>query len=247
VTVGDSTRKVSTPLTTLGEADLAHMNRLNWFHRIPLAPGVVSPGSDVDADEKLAFAGFPESFAGQSVLDVGAWDGLFSFEAERRGARRVLATDSYAWGGGGWGTKEPFEFARRVLGSRVEDLTIDVLELTPERVGTFDVVLFLGVLYHMRHPLLALERVASVCGEFLLVTTSVDMVSIERPAAAFYPGNSLNDDVTNWWGPNPACVRAMLVEVGFAQVKMVALQMSGAPMSWEVPHHVGSFHARKSG
>jgi hypothetical protein len=144
------------------------------------------------------------------------------------------------------GSKEPFEFARRVLASNVEDLTIDVLELSPARVGRFDVALFLGVLYHMRHPLLALERVASVCDELLIVTTSVDMVSIERPAAAFYPGDSLNRDPTNWWGPNPACVRALLNEVGFPDVEMVALETSAASVAWGVPHHVASFHARKA-
>jgi tRNA (mo5U34)-methyltransferase len=229
----------------LSKAEHEQMNQLPWFHRIALAPGVLTPGSDVAGDEKIAFARLPESLAGRSVIDVGAWDGLFSFEAERRGARRVLATDSYAWGGGGWGSKEPFEFARRVLASNVEDLTIDVLELSPARVGRFDVALFLGVLYHMRHPLLALERVASVCDELLIVTTSVDMVSIERPAAAFYPGDSLNRDPTNWWGPNPACVRALLNEVGFPDVEMVALEMSAAWVEWGVPHHVASFHARK--
>jgi tRNA (mo5U34)-methyltransferase len=157
----------------------------------------------------------------------------------------VLATDSYVWLHENWG-KEPFEFARRVLASNVEDMTIDVLELDPARVGTFDIAFFLGVLYHMRDPLLALERVASVCNELLIVTTSVDMISVERPAAAFYPGDTLGGDPTNWWGPNPACVRAMLDEVGFSEVDMPSLRMSGTPNPWGVPHHVASFHARRA-
>ena len=96
---------------------------------------------------------------GLSVLDIGAWDGFFSFECERRGASRVVAADYFSWHGSGWGTKAGFTLARDVLGSKVEDVDIDVMDLTPERVGTFDLVLFLGVLYHLRHPLLALERV----------------------------------------------------------------------------------------
>ena len=124
-----------------------------------------------DTPLRLARLDLPSSLAGRTVLDIGAWDGFFSFEAERRGAARVVAADYYAWHGIGWGThqgKAGFTLARECLGSRVEDLDIDVMDLSPERVGTFDVVLFLGVLYHLRHPLLALERIASVTRELLI-------------------------------------------------------------------------------
>jgi tRNA (mo5U34)-methyltransferase len=158
---------------------------------------------------------------GLTVLDVGAWDGFFSFEAERRGAQRVLATDYYCWSGPGWGTKAGFELARRALGSKVEDLEIDVPNLAPERVGVFDVVLFLGVLYHLRNPLLALERVFSVTGSHLILETHVDMLHCLRPACAFYPGDELNRDPTNWFGPNPPAVAAMLGAVGFRRMEVV--------------------------
>jgi tRNA (mo5U34)-methyltransferase len=220
---------------------------LPWFHRIPLPDGTVTPGADVDAAAKLEFNRLPHELTGKTVLDVGAWDGLFSFVAEQRGAARVLATDSYAWYGEGWGSKECFEVAREILGSSVEDLDIDVMDLSPEAVGgTFDVVLLLGVLYHLRHPLLALERVASVTGDMLILSTSIDMVSHSRPAAAFYPGTDLNGDPTNWWGPNPACVEAMLRDVGFQRVEMVSTMLSqtarGTPL---VLPHAAAFHAWK--
>ena len=81
----------------------------------------------------------PASLAGKSVLDVGAWDGFFSFEAERRGASRVLATDSYVWDGShDWGSKRGFELARTALNSKVEDRVIDVLDLAPDKIGMFD-------------------------------------------------------------------------------------------------------------
>jgi tRNA (mo5U34)-methyltransferase len=215
--------------------------RIRWYHRMDLGHGVVTPGRN-DPAYTLRRLHLPASFAGKTVLDVGAWDGFYSFEAERRGAARVLATDHFCWGHGGPGTRAGFDLARRALGSRVEAMEIDVLELAPERVGTFDVVLFLGVLYHMRHPLLALERVASVTRELLVVETAVDLLSVRRPAAAFYPGRELAGDPTNWWGPNPAAVIAMLRDVGFPRVEIVTPPASLSYRLARFPYHVATGH-----
>lgn len=201
------------------------IGEIRWFHSIELAPGVVTPGLD-DTRGRLDLLRLPADLSGRTVLDVGAWDGFFSFEAERRGAARVVAADSFAWSGTSWGSKDGFELARRCLGSRVEDVEVDVLELDAERLGRFDLVLFLGVLYHMRHPLLALEKVAAVTGAQLVVETAVDCTWTRRPAAAFYPGHGLSPDPTNWWGPNPEAVVAMLRTVGFERVEVVS------PDSW---------------
>jgi tRNA (mo5U34)-methyltransferase len=93
-----------------------------------------------------------------------------------------------------------------------------VPDLSPQAVGVFDVVLFLGVFYHMRHPFLALERVAAATGELLILDTHVDLLWRRHPVMAFYPGEELAGDPTNWWGPNPAAVQSMLRSVGFAKV-----------------------------
>jgi tRNA (mo5U34)-methyltransferase len=196
------------------------VREIEWFHSIELAPGLVTPGRD-DTRGRLDVLQLPGDLRGKSVLDIGAWDGFFSFEAERRGAERVVAVDSFAWSGSSWSTKAGFELAREALGSRVEDLELDVLDLHEGRVGRFDVVLFLGVLYHMRHPLLALERVADVTGEMLVLETHVDLTWTRRPAAAFYPSHELDLDPTNWWGPNPEAVAGMLRAVGFRRVEVV--------------------------
>jgi tRNA (mo5U34)-methyltransferase len=201
----------------------ARAESLKWYHTLDLGHGVVTQGIDNSA-ERLPRLQLPRDLSGRSVLDIGAWDGFFSFEAERRHASRVVATDHYAWHGTGWGTgqgKAGFQLARAALDSRVEDVDVDVMELSPERVGTFDVVLFLGVLYHVPNPLLALERVASVTGGLLILETVVDMVGLSRPAAAFYPDRELNNDPTNWWGPNQAAVTGMLRSVGFARVEVI--------------------------
>ena len=197
------------------------VRQIKWFHSIDLGNGIVTPGLS-DSSRHLKRLGLPADLRGKTVLDVGAWDGYFSFAAERRGATRVLATDSYSWNGSGWGRKDGFELAREVLQSSVEDQEIDPLDLRPEAIGgQFDVVLFLGVLYHMRDPLLALEKVASVTREMLVVETVVDMTFTRRPAAAFYPSAELVADETNWWGPNKHAVLGMLRAVGFERLEIV--------------------------
>ncbi len=194
------------------------ISRIRWFHAIELRPGLVTPAPERTSD-RLDLLRIPADLSGRTVLDVGAWDGFFSFEVERRGAARVVAADCFAWHGDTWSDKRGFELARRALGSTVEDVDVDVMELSPERIGTFDLVLFLGVLYHLRHPLLALERVAGVTVDQLILETHVDLAWVRRPAMAFYPGQELEWDPTNWWGPNPAAVKAMLHDVGFSRVE----------------------------
>lgn len=200
----------------------SHVAQIKWHHSVELGHGIVTPGQDNSA-RKLRRLHLPESLEGKTVLDIGAWDGFFSFEAERRGAKRVLATDSFVWQGQcDWADKTGFDLCKQALGSKVEEKVIDVLELSPDRIGTFDVVLFLGVLYHMKHPLLALERVASVTRGMVIVETMVDMLSHRRPALAFYVGDEMGRDVSTWCGPNPAAVVGMLKTVGFKRVEVVS-------------------------
>jgi tRNA (mo5U34)-methyltransferase len=216
------------------EALRKKVEAIGWYHTIDLGQGVVTPGR-FNIHDRLPEYGFPERLDGRTVLDVGAFDGAFSFEAERRGAARVVASDSFVWYDHPPHPDHPlttgkagFELARQVLGSRVEDREIDVLDLSPQALGgTFDLVLFLGVLYHMRDPMLALERVASVTGDHLILESHVDMLHVSTPAAAFYPGASLKQDPTNWWGPNPAAIEGMLRDVGFRRTKVVSVTPSG--------------------
>lgn len=77
-------------------------------------------------------------------------------------------------------------------------MVIDVMDLAPETVRTFDIVLFAGVLYHLRNPFLAIELVARLAKETLIVETHLDAIDVSRPAMIFYPGRELNNDPTNW-------------------------------------------------
>lgn len=217
--------------------DLAQMNRIKWFHRIPLCDDITTPGRDASA-EKLATIGMPEALNGQSVLDIGAWDGFFSFEAERRGAERVLAVDSAVWTEPSIG-KAGFDFAHRVLNSRVESLNLDVMYLSPAIVGTFDLVMFLGVLYHMPDPMSALHQVASVTSGRLILETHVDLMDNPRPAIAYYPGAELNHDKTNWCGPNQAALEGMLRVAGFSHTQVVYESRENYPLAGAKPGTYG--------
>jgi tRNA (mo5U34)-methyltransferase len=195
------------------------MSKIKWFHQIELGNGIVTPGQKNTLNE-IKLMGIPDDLTGKTVLDIGAWDGFYSFEAEKRGAKRVLATDSYVWGGKTWGSKKGFELVRKIKNSKVEDMNIDIMEISSDKIGTFDLVLFLGVLYHMRHPLLALEKVSDVTKEMAIIETTTDLHEIKRPAMAFYPEGELDGDESNWIGLNHAGMEAMLKVVGFKKIKL---------------------------
>ncbi|MGD9730023.1 MAG: DUF1698 domain-containing protein [Nitrospiraceae bacterium] len=198
------------------EALRNEVNSVNWFHRIDLGGGVVTPGPD-DTPFKISKLHLPP-LAGKSVIDIGAWDGALSFECERRGAARVLATDWFCWQGG---RKRGFDVAKRALNSRVEEQEIKVENLSRATVGTFDVVLFLGVLYHATDPLGYLRRVRDICSGMVILETHVDALDYGRPALVFYEGNTLNNDASNFFGPNRLACEAMMREVGFRNVRAV--------------------------
>jgi tRNA (mo5U34)-methyltransferase len=173
-----------------------------WFHQIDLGNGIITPAADRSA-EKLTYVDLPTDLAGKTVLDVGAWDGFFSFEAERRGAARVVAADYFCWTSTGMRDKQGFDIAQQAPGSRVEPVVIPVEEMSPEKLGTFDLVLFLGVLYHSQDPMRYLRIVRSLCKRQLILETHIDATDYPRPAMVFYPGATLNNDPSNFWGPNP--------------------------------------------
>jgi tRNA (mo5U34)-methyltransferase len=198
---------------------LAQVRRYFWFHSIDLGNGVVTPGNKslraLRAEADAIFG--PLGLRGKSVLDIGAWNGYFSFEAKRRQAERVLATDHHCWSPEING-RATFDLARAALGLEIEGLDIDVPDLVPDRVGQFDVVLFLGVFYHLVDPIRALHNLAALTKEVAVVETHLDLRGLERPAMVFYPGTELNNDPTNWWGPNRQCMEALLRLVGFERV-----------------------------
>ena len=192
---------------------------ITFFQSFDLRNGSILPGfGSLDNLTDRAEQIFAGQVAGKSVLDVGAWDGFFSFEAERYGASRVLATDHFCWSGPGWGTKAGFDAMHRHYDSNVESLDIDVPDLSPERLGTFDMVLFLGVLYHLKDPYRGLEMAAAMCSEQLIIETVGAMLDEEQPVMRFFLGAELNGDASNFWAPNRSCLRNMLLDIGFKHI-----------------------------
>jgi tRNA (mo5U34)-methyltransferase len=191
--------------------------RRSWFHTFDFGGGLGTPGRDLTR-RKLAALELPD-LRGRSVIDIGAYDGFFSFEAERRGARRVVASDHWAWTWPGEDARRNFELVHAILDSNVESLRVPAELLHAEHHGTFEVTLFLGVLYHAPDMLQYLRAVRSVTSGVLVLETVVDALDVHRPMAAFYPRGTFPGDDSNHWGPNPACVEEMLYRVGFDRVE----------------------------
>lgn len=207
--------------------------RRDWFHKFDFGEGLTTPGRDPSPIKATALE-LPD-LTGASVIDIGAYDGYFSFECERRGARRVVASDGLAWQPE-FDARRNFELIRTILDSRVETLDAWVEQLDGASHGTFDVALFLGVLYHATDMLAFLKVARSVTANMLVLETMVDALGEVLPVAVFYPPGTFPGDDSNHWGPNPACVEQMLYRVGFSRVERRSL--------W-FPNILASLGARK--
>lgn len=201
------------------------VDEIAWWHSMDLGHGIVTRGGTNPESALLPRVQLPVRLDGLSVLDVGTWDGYMAFVCERRGAFRVVATDSFVWDNkqpqGGTG-RSGFDLAHEVYGSRVEGVYCDVLDLSPAFLGTFDLVLFLGVLYHMRHPLLALERVGAMVADGGTLIVETHTIPDSGNVMRFYAGDEFRGDPTNWWGPSVDCVMSMLRDVGFSDIAHVS-------------------------
>lgn len=168
----------------------AQIKRMTWAHPIKLTEDVNTRDWHVQRrfERRLRLLQIPPDLRGKTVLDIGAWDGFFSFECERRGAERVLAIDTFAWDTNGM---DSFLLAHKAFNSKVEYRRMDVHELDPGEIGKFDVVLFLGVFYHCVNPLVALQRIADVCRDLLICETHclIPFMHEKYPLVPFFPGD----------------------------------------------------------
>jgi tRNA (mo5U34)-methyltransferase len=199
---------------------------VHWHQRWEIFRGVCVPGPN-PLDLVCDACQLPADLSGQRVLDVGAWNGCFSFECERRGAEEVVA----------FSLEDPVEsgFTRlkELLGSRVQYVSGSVYDLSRRDLGTFDLILFFGVLYHLRHPLLAIDRLRGVSrGDVLIETHVIDEQKWVRPSDASFADEGMAlrstpiwrqyqefelhpQDASNWFGPNVAAVLEAFESAGF--------------------------------
>jgi tRNA (mo5U34)-methyltransferase len=201
-----------------------------WYHCIEIVPGIVTPGIDNSA-YNLQRMNLPEDLTGKRVLDIGACDGFYSFECERRGADVVAIDGNSATG---------FGVVRELIGSQIPFFQMNVYDLTPATFGQFDLVLCLGVLYHLRYLLLGLERIHAVCRGQLILETAIcdrnfidpdgtpraleiiDPLLLQTPIVQFYPAAEYGKDWSTWWSPNIAALHAMLRSVGFEPYQTIS-------------------------
>lgn len=215
------------------DQELEEMHSINWWHRIPvgtttsgervITPGEVFHGPD-GQDWATSRFGLPRTMKGLRVADIGGWDGYFAFEAERRGAESVTIFDVDPERGGNWGGTTGFEFARRMLDSKISYINDGIYEVTPEEYGQFDVTFFFGVLYHLKEPLTALERLFAMTapGGYSLIETArarPGWMDENIAALVFMPG--FENDPTNYYYPTPAGLEASLRHVGYRIVSTV--------------------------
>ncbi len=224
-----------------------------WWHSVDLgdrvAPGHKSPEL---LEHEWAGLHLPE-LSGKSVLDIGAWDGYFSFRAEREGAARVVALDHYVWSldlprqQAYWRDsrdrgvapepyheqpelwhpdtlpgKAGFDLAHASRNSRVESMVADFMTADLDAVGAFDIVLFLGVLYHLEEPFTAMRRLRRLTNALAVIES--EAIAIEgqsRPILEFLPGAEVNADVGNWWVPTEAGLHGLCLGAGFSEVETV--------------------------
>ncbi len=203
--------------------------REQWYHTLELAPGLETPGW-FDLREIAKRMPLPESLVGKRCLDVGTFDGFWAFEMERRGASEVVGIDildPHRWD---WpadhdpatveelarrkGTGEGFEIAKAALDSKVDRHELSIYDLDPGEIGTFDIVYVGSLLLHLRDPVLALERVRTVCTGTLVACDAIDAVRTRlhpRLPLATLDGRGR----PWWWKPNMAGFVRMVESAGF--------------------------------
>lgn len=217
--------------------------QIRWFHSFDLGNGETIDGIKQLAilkDEADIILG--QQLSDKTVLDIGAWDGFFSFEAERRGAKRVIASDHFCWSGPGWGNRLGFDYVHRRFASKVEALDSDVHQLPQLGIGRFDVVLFLGVFYHLKDPYAGLEAAAQMCDDLLVIETVTALPREKLPAMRLFETGELGGDPTNFWAPNLPALQLMLKTFGFRRIEFTA-----SPVSLNHPLTAGALHRPSSG
>jgi tRNA (mo5U34)-methyltransferase len=202
-----------------------------WLHSLELPTGIVEGHRSLKDLRTVADLVLPPDLSGLEVLDIGPADGYFSFECERRGAKRVVALDF----------AEPGRFglleAKEALRSRVQCEFGNVYDLMPESYGTFDIVLFMGVFYHLRYPLLAFDRISPICRDYMAFETFFlpDEPNDRAMYQFFRFDEAAPGDYTVWFAPNAKAIEDGLFSAGFEPRHLVTHGIRTVYLAKRVP------------
>jgi tRNA (mo5U34)-methyltransferase len=227
------------------------VGEFEWYHKIDLGGGVTTPG-EYDLEPLLPHYGLPESLEGKSVLDVGPGHGYFAFEFERRGAAKVATSELPTWTehDASPELQEFFHsvpesaaeyhrgalgFAIQAKGSRVERHFHSVYDLTPDRVGTYDLVFCASVLLHLTDPLRAMYGIRRVCRDQAIISTGIDThLHVANQSRALFIGTATGQA---FWLPTMKCLENMLLAAGFARVERVStFSLKSVDGKFDTPH-----------
>jgi len=242
-------------LATSTDQLLERAKTFGWYHTLELAPGHVTDGM-FDLRPFVDRYGLPERMDGMRALDIGTWDGFWAFEMERRGAE-VTALDLDDEKDLDWPPRrrpatfpehrrgEGFRLARELFGSKVERVNQSIYHATPDELGTFDVVFCGSVLLHLRDQLLALERIAGLCGDSgtFISTEEYDRLSnlVPFPVSRYFADR---DSAVVFWLPSVKTWKRMMWTAGFDRVEEQRRFTLKSRQDFSVRHVV--IHASKS-
>ena len=205
-----------------------------WYHNVNLGDGVWTNPEHPEGDYpqkrwNLVEPFVPKNLEGKTVLDIGCSGGFFSVKMKERGASHVIATDLTPW------SIAQAKFLAEHFKMDIEFRVMDVYDIGSLGMS-FDIVVFLGVLYHLRHPLYALDKIAAICNDVMLFASALkgpwgnisikdnyhmsedDILSHPNFPKMYFIEKSYNDDASNWWFPNRNAVIAMIRSAGFKSI-----------------------------
>ena len=194
------------PPTRTREQLLAEVARQTWVHTIDLGGGAFTPGRWGKLNPCILRAFDSIDFHGKTVLDIGCWDGYYSFEAEKRGAARVFATDLITQRKSA--ECPTFELAKELRGSKAEYFPqTSVYDVESLGVRDFDVVIYTGVYYHLKDPLRSFAKLRRVMKEGATIIVEGAVIDAPECYAKFYYRDPYVTDYSNWWVPTIPCLR----------------------------------------
>lgn len=186
---------------------------VTWYHTFNINHVINNKTNTSLQYQMWAAQNIPDDLSGKSVLDIGCADGFYSFLAESRGAKRVVAVDFMKWDG--------FDVAKKLLDSKVEHkiLTVEDLDQLEEK---FDVVFFFGVYYHLANPVDALQKIFLKVNDGGNAFLAGHIVDSGESLMCYYDEFEMhpNDD-SNWWAASPSCITQIAKRVGFKDAKLV--------------------------